>query len=347
MKIRGLGKIKRTARQHLPSIFPGTLILLYHRIAEPSTDPWELAVSPAHLAEQLEVLRKLWRPTRLQDFIGANPSDKNMARSVVVTFDDGYRDNFYNAKPVLEKFDVPATIFVTTGRIEKNGEFWWDALEAILLQPGELPASLSLTFGQETKGWELGQNTVYTPDEVRQHKNWRAWETPPTTRHRLYQELYALLNPLSPAEQQAKLAELRAWSGLEETTRFEYGSVNAAELQGLVKDNLVEIGAHTVNHVNLSTLPTSRQSYEIKESKDTLETIIDRPVKSFAYTFGRKVDYNQSTTKLVQELGFNCACSNFSGISGRRRNTYELPRVQMHDWNGAEFERQLWQWYGI
>jgi peptidoglycan/xylan/chitin deacetylase (PgdA/CDA1 family) len=54
------------------------------------------------------------------------------ARTVVVTFDDGYRDNFVNAKPLLEKHDVPATLFLTSGYIESSRGFWWDEMERVL-----------------------------------------------------------------------------------------------------------------------------------------------------------------------------------------------------------------------
>jgi peptidoglycan/xylan/chitin deacetylase (PgdA/CDA1 family) len=132
---------------------------------------------------------------------------------------------------------------------------------------------------------------------------------------------------LPPDAQQARLAEIRNWARFKPNIRFEYGALSQSEVQTLGKGNLIEIGAHTVNHANLSVLAAKQQHYEITQSKTTLETILDRPVKSFAYTFGRKVDYNPTTTKLVQDSGFNCACSNFSGIIGPRRNDFELPRM--------------------
>jgi peptidoglycan/xylan/chitin deacetylase (PgdA/CDA1 family) len=65
---------------------------------------------------------------------------------VVVTFDDGYIDNYTFAYPILEELQIPATIFVTSGYIEKEREYWWDELERILFEPVELPETLKVSI---------------------------------------------------------------------------------------------------------------------------------------------------------------------------------------------------------
>lgn len=83
---------------------------MYHRINTLRPDPWTTSVSPEHFAEHLEVIRSLLvRP--------------------MITFDDGYADNFEHAKPLLEKWDVPATIFVVSGAVDSPYEMWWDELD--------------------------------------------------------------------------------------------------------------------------------------------------------------------------------------------------------------------------
>src|SRR5438045_9462568 len=104
---------------------------MYHRIADAAheSDPWGLCVSPARFAEQLAVLRECGTPLTLRSLVREHERGDVPSGGIVVTFDDGYADNLHAAKPLLERFDVPATVFVTSGQIAKDGEFWWDGLE--------------------------------------------------------------------------------------------------------------------------------------------------------------------------------------------------------------------------
>ncbi|MEZ0167940.1 polysaccharide deacetylase family protein [Microvirga sp. TS319] len=113
-----------------------TLVLGYHRIADLSPDPFGLAVSPRNFAEHLEVLSAYNRPILFRDIGTLHGSLRRSAESVCVTFDDGYADNLHTARPLLEKYDIPATFFVTAGQIGSNREFWWDEIDRILERPG-------------------------------------------------------------------------------------------------------------------------------------------------------------------------------------------------------------------
>ncbi len=101
-------------------------VLLYHRVCSIENDIWGLCVSPKHFEEQIRYIKKNYKIIRFDD-------DWSMVSepSVVITFDDGYRDNYLNAFPVLKKYDVPAMFFVSTGNIGKNAGFWWDRLSKI------------------------------------------------------------------------------------------------------------------------------------------------------------------------------------------------------------------------
>src|SRR6266404_5015149 len=133
------------------------LILAYHRVAALPFDPQLLSVTPDHFAEHLEVLHRYYRPTRLRQLAQTPESGVSSSRAVVITFDDGYADNLYNATPLLERYDVPATVFVTTGYVDATREFWWDELERLLLQPGTLPETLSLSVNRKRSEWTLGK----------------------------------------------------------------------------------------------------------------------------------------------------------------------------------------------
>ena len=76
----------------------------------------------------------------------------------MITFDDGYADNLHNAKPLLEHYDIPATVFVVSGYVGHEREFWWDELERLLLQPRTLPESLCLYINGSPSQWQLGES---------------------------------------------------------------------------------------------------------------------------------------------------------------------------------------------
>lgn len=119
------------------------VILLYHRVARLSLDPWEMAVTPEHFTEHLEVLRR-FRPVPLNRF---EPSARPLrGLSFSITFDDGYADNLLNAAPALERVGFPATFFITTGYVGTEQEFWWDELERIVYSDGEDRESRDRTY---------------------------------------------------------------------------------------------------------------------------------------------------------------------------------------------------------
>jgi peptidoglycan/xylan/chitin deacetylase (PgdA/CDA1 family) len=113
----------------------------------------------------------------------------------------------------------------------------------------------------------------------------------------------------------------------------------------LVEGELVEAGAHTVTHPALSALQTASQRDEILGSKQSLQEIIGRSVTSFAYPYGRRIDYDAITVELVRQAGFACSCSNFSGAVARTTDHLQLPRFQVQDWDGDEFARRLSWWF--
>jgi peptidoglycan/xylan/chitin deacetylase (PgdA/CDA1 family) len=262
-------------------------------------------------------------------------------RSVVVTFDDGYADNLHNAKPFLERYDIPATIFLATGYIGHEREGWWNELDRLVLQPGTLPETLRLQVKGRTYRWELGQAASYSLHSYHSNRFWRAWEEVPGPRQALYRSLYDLLYPLAEGERREILDELLTWAGAEPVSRRTHRFLSLEEVASLAQGELVEVGAHTVTHPALSALPVAMQRDEIQRSKNRLEEILDRPVTSFAYPYGTQKDYTKGTAALVREAGFACACSAVEGIVGSSTDRFQLPRVFVQDLGGDEFAKRL------
>ena len=342
---RGVDRLRRVAKRLGKRRARRALILLYHRIATPGSDPWALSVAPARFAEHLEVLREYASPIPLGRLARDLREGSVPDRSVVVTFDDGYVDNLHVAKPLLVRHNVPATVFVPSGTIGSEREYWWDELDRLLLQPGALPEKLRLSVDGDQYRWDLGEAARYGDEEGRRYRRWRAWKEAPTARHSLYRSLWELMHPMTEAERQGVLAMLREWAGVEPTIRSEYRSLSPEELVALSQGGLVEIGAHTVTHPSLSSLPVASQRYEIRESKARLEETLGRPVRSFAYPYGQRSDYSAQTIDLVREAGYACSCSNFAGRVERSTDPFQLPRIFAQNWNRDNFAKQLQRWF--
>jgi peptidoglycan/xylan/chitin deacetylase (PgdA/CDA1 family) len=324
---------------------PAGLILLYHRVAEVQSDPWLLSVTPRHFAEHLEVLRKVGKPMRLYHLAQNLREGKSQCRPLVVTFDDGYADNLYNAKPLLERYEIPATIFLTTGCIGQEREFWWDELDRLLLQPRMLPQALHLKIDGSTHDWDLGEAADYGEETARHHGTWTAWDKyDPSARHSLYRSLYHLLQPLPAGEQRKVLDDLLAWALAGSGGRPSYRSLTIHEISTLAQGDLLDIGAHTITHPLLSARPTAAQREEIQQSKAHLEEILGCPVTSFAYPYGGKSSYTAETVSLVREAGFACACSVSDGVVRRGADLFRLARLHVQDWDGEEFTQVLSRW---
>lgn len=308
---------------------------MYHRVAEVhDTDPWGLCVTPRHFAEHLDVLRRHNSPMRLPQFVQACENSKLPRGAAVVTFDDGYANNLHNANPLLERYGIPATVFLTTGHIGDRREFWWDELERLLLQSSTLPEMLRLTIDGELHQWTL-ENTGW---QHKQHCSWRAWEEAPSARHELYCVLYQLLIKRPFNEQQKVLDELLAWAGATPAGRPMHRVLSTEEAAALAQGNLIEIGAHTVTHPALSALSAASQQKEIQQSKTYLEQALGQPVTSFAYPYGR---YAAETVRIVREAGFSCACTTDTGIVRRHTSRFQLPRLQVLNWDGETFAEWL------
>lgn len=320
--MRGINRARKLLRRTLPlhRVFPRCIILIYHRVADVVSDPQLLCVGKTHFADHLEYLRRHYHPMSLQDLKQAVSAGKIPRYGVVVTFDDGYADNLWNAKPLLEAADVPATVFVTSGKVGDEREFWWDDLERLILLPPGLPVELTLKINGnrhsfQTKTSEERQNTYYT--------------------------LHGLLRPLDSVARERAIAELVHWARVSPQGREDYRPMNPQEVATLADGELVEVEAHTVTHSVLGSQPVEVQRYELFASKQELEKIIGKSVTSFSYPYGGRGDIGQETIELVREAGFDIACANVQGAVGKRTNLYWLPRCLMRNWDGDEFASKL------
>jgi peptidoglycan/xylan/chitin deacetylase (PgdA/CDA1 family) len=317
------------------------LVCMYHRIAPPDTDPWELSVSPQHFEQQLQVLKKTGLVVPALQVAEQLEAKKTLKPGIVLTFDDGYADNYLVAKPLLEKYELPATFFFCTEYVGKQKEFWWDELAHILLNSPALPDKLSLEIGTLPLAYDLQQECFLTQETAGKHKEWKAYLPPPTHRSGLYEKLWQLLSPLPDAQQQQVLRILRTWAGLPAEPRSGYVCMSKAQLLEMAGGDLFTIGAHTVTHPALSHHGEEKQRWEITQSRQFLEKLTVLKIDLFAYPSGI---FNNKTQDILRQEGFRLAFTTEETPVKQQTDPYRIGRFQINNWSGKMHERFLSRW---
>lgn len=316
-------------------------VLLYHRVADEPADPYGLCVSPAQFEEHLQAIRAVGRPMPLDALAHAIAAGNIPERAVAVTFDDGYLDNADAALPLLEKYDVPATVFATTGPGGREREFWWDALERVFLEPGPRPGTLELRLGNATHRWEVEAD--HSREEPEAHGRWRLFEdAPPTARHAAFRDVYPLLKPLTTPERTAATDVLLSWAGLDAgDVRPERRTMTPERMAAVDAGGLLRVEAHTVNHPALPAQSDEDQRAEVAGSKQALEEWLGRPVTGFAYPYGA---HDERAASIVREAGFAYACACTYRSAWARSDRFALPRLEAPACDGDALTELLrWQ----
>jgi len=317
----------------------GVPILMYHRVHNATSDPWGICVSPLHFSEQMDFLSRSFTPLRLGELVTLLAAGELPERAVAVTFDDGYADNLWNAKPILRRWGVPATVFVASGYSGQARGFWWDELHRVLLQPGHLPRTLELRLDAKLFEWKLGESAIYTEEDCVRYSAWRAEEKyDPTLRHVLYRAIYTRLHSLPHSAKRLALDQLSVWGNSTPEVQPDDRPLSPDELISLEEGGLIEVGAHTLSHPVLSALPVTAQSDEITQGRVRLEEILGHAVAHFSYPHGR---YTDETVGIVKRSGFASACSSRNGFVNPDTDSFQLPRIPIGDWNGKQFSRRM------
>ena len=122
---------------------PKAAILMYHQVCDKRYDPWELAVHPNHFHTHLDYLKKNFNVVSVADLVNGVTTHK-LKKTIAITFDDGFRDNYANAAPLLDWHELPATFYVATRAMKANYLYWWDTLQDVIFHTQVLPVRLDI-----------------------------------------------------------------------------------------------------------------------------------------------------------------------------------------------------------
>lgn len=331
-------RLRRLAERHVGGT---AAVLIYHRVASLERDPQLLGVSPRHFDEQMAMLRERFEVLSLESLLEGLERRRLPRRAVAVTFDDGYADNLRAAEPVLRARDVPATVFVSSGYVTSQREYWWDELEKLVLEPGTLPERLVIGTPGGQFAWSLSANASYAKDQAERDSAWTVLDAATNDRHQLYLALHAFLRPLPPNDRENALVHLREAAAMPAEARPSHRPLSEHELAMLDASPVVTIGGHTSDHALLAALSPAEQASQIGEDRDHLVELLGHQPVCFSYPYGGLDDYSATSVDLVRAAGYTGACSNHPGIVKPWTDPYRLPRHLVRDWDGEQLASEL------
>lgn len=277
------------------------VVLNYHRAAG------------GELRRQFLYLRRHYRLMHVEaalEELYTSPKDKNYALDrrtpLVLTFDDGYRDNYTHAFELAKELQIPLSIYLVPGYIEKGGYFWW--LERKHLVQSAKAHEVSLE----------GHN--YHLDH-------------PTERQALssYIDTQARYAP-SIATREAFLALMREQLQVSPVVNEEdvpATSVTWEQVQEMEQSGWVSFGAHTMNHPVLSSISDPMEvEYEVTECHKVLEQRLGHPVRSLAYPIGQRQHISQDVVEAVRQAGYRWAVTTNYGFNRPQTDPYLLNRIE-------------------
>jgi CelD/BcsL family acetyltransferase involved in cellulose biosynthesis/peptidoglycan/xylan/chitin deacetylase (PgdA/CDA1 family) len=315
-----LGPSRRLRRRKVPVC----QIFIFHRVND-DFDPFLPSVPVLAFRKQMEFLKKNFPILSLDEIAQSNYPQGGEKYSAAITFDDGYRDNFICAFPVLKDLGIPASIFLTTGCIESGELPWYDQVSwafKLTVQPhAELSPLGGPDFSLEGRAQRL-QAMGKTLSWLRGlEEEERARAIPATLEMLHVPGCLPVPNPML------------GWD----------------EIRQMAKQNIT-FGAHTVTHPALARVSEDRMVGEIVGSKEKIEQKLQLPVRHFAYPFGQPADVGPIAKSVVQRAGFSTAVTTSWGFNRPGDDLFELkrfsPRFNPWDFDPGRFAMML-DWYRL
>jgi peptidoglycan/xylan/chitin deacetylase (PgdA/CDA1 family) len=285
----------------------GVLVLNYHRIGDPADCPFDRGLWSATseaFSDQIRFLKSTLDIISPDELASAVRSRRG--RFCLLTFDDGYRDNFENAFPILKAANVPATFFVVTGFLDAPKVPWWDEIAWMIRTSTrdrlELPEWLPAPV-------RLDRSTSNREAAIRHLL--RTYKTMPAESTARY--LDALADATGSGRCSAEMGR-NLWMDWEMLRQMRAGGM--------------AIGGHTTNHPILARATPLRQREEIVGCGRRLAEVLGEPMRYFSYPVGGRQAFDAVTRSCLREAGVRFAFSYYGGFRGFSDwDDYDVRRV--------------------
>ena len=288
-------------------------ILIYHQVFAEKDAMRPSEPDAETFIWHMKLISEYFTPLSIAAALKHIENDTLPANAICVTFDDGYVNNLDIAAPILQQFNIPATVYIATGF--SGGENMFND-RMIDLVADETLVTLSLSAIEEQP---IELNSTDKRIKVAHQILAKIKYLPIEERKRIIDALYQENNVTERPSKMMTVEQLK--------------KLNAAG---------IEIGAHTVEHPILRVLEPAKQKQQIANSKETLELWLGHKITGFAYPNGKiTTDYDLTTKDIVEDIGFDYAVSTNWGVTTKSSDKYQLNRFTPWDVTPLKFHVRL------
>jgi len=268
-------------------------ILVYHRFSDVDV-PFRL--NHKIFDSQIRFLKNNYNFISLNEYSNYvnGLTEKLPDYSLILTIDDGYEDNYLYAYPILKKYSIPATIFLSTDFVDKRSWLWSNKLEYILKKTAKKVFEFSST------GNKIVKCSVGTFQE---------W-------HRTQLLIFNSLRVLPDKERVEELDELAKYLEVKvpEQVADNFIPLSWSQISEM-NENKIDFGSHTCSHPILSQLDKKQLKYELRKSKEIITGKLQKEITSFCYPNGKIEDISANVIEAVRKEGYACAVTTILGYN--------------------------------
>jgi peptidoglycan/xylan/chitin deacetylase (PgdA/CDA1 family) len=338
-------------------------ILLYHRILDlqkersPCSLPGVI-VSVKMFDQQMRYLSKNYHVISMESLVDRKKSNLPFPKKgVVITFDDGWKDNYSYAFPILKRYHLPTTIFLTSGYIGTNKTFWPEQVISIIESGKNLkeklknlsheiyPPVIQDCLNDLLQEQEITSSPPHPNPLPQRERGLHKFPSPmgggkgedDTLQYKkpywnILTELIEHLKYLPKVKREVIIDDLKKRIKPSRELFSDRSSMLNWEEIEILEKNHISFGSHSISHRILTQLDKTEARKEIFDSKKEIEKNLDKPVLAFAYPNG---DLNDSVRKLVKEAGYLCAVTLGSGLNDKHADLFSLSRRNIHESSSA------------
>jgi len=287
---------------------PHGVILVYHRVnLSPEKNFFvtrNANLDTREFERQLRFLRQYFSVQSLNTIVQCLTEQRELPKNfAVLTFDDGYQDNFSQAFPLLSKYKIPATLFLSAGPIDTGRLFWHDQLEIVLFHTRRRSFRMQLNDG-------IHKLTVGTPGE----------------KYFTAEFLFNRLRNMSPLERNFFLQRLSESLGVRISDQMveQYKPLNWEQVRSMYSSSLVHLGCHSMNHQVITQLEAGAEAEELQAPQELIRRHVGVRPRLFAYPMG---EFDRGSFEYLKTHGYSAACTTQSALVDNRCNPFAIPRI--------------------